>query len=279
MKYRKLFTCCAAAAGSLLGWGIFENKALLCVSRYTVQIPGLPRLVQISDLHKRRFGRDQARLIRKVAALDPDYIVITGDLVSRDETDFTQTGRLLKALGEIAPVLTVFGNHETDLPPSLLQEFRQAVRESGAVSINNRMIQIGGLTFAGLALPPEYYRGGGFFGFYGKKECTAETLRERLGSCPENTVLLAHNPLWFPAYAEWGAALTLSGHVHGGMVRLPVIGGLFSPRRTFFPHYDKGAFRQDSAEMIVSGGLGKLRLFNPPELCLITAKIQDPDRK
>lgn len=275
MDTKKLFTsCCAAAAGTLLGWAVIENTALLRVSRYTVQMPGLPRIVQISDLHKRRFGKNQARLVRKVAELEPEYIVITGDLISRTVTEFTETDRLLRQLCKIAPVLTVCGNHEADLPPQLLREFMQTLRETGAQPIDNRIIRIGNIHAAGFSLPHSYYRGGGVFGFCGRKKCTEETLRRLLGSCPPDTLLLAHNPLWFPAYAEWGAALTLSGHVHGGMIRLPVIGGLFSPRRTFFPRYDKGAFRIGSAEMIVSGGLGKLRLFNPPEICLITAAEQ-----
>ena len=99
-----------------------------------------------------------------------------------------------------------------------------------------------------------------------------ETLTHLLGTCRENTVLLAHNPLWFRSYAKWGAALTLSGHVHGGAVRLPLIGGLLSPERAFFPPYDKGYYTDGRHDMIVSGGLGKLRLFNPPEICLITPK-------
>lgn len=272
MKHQHLFKFCAASACSLLGWAAVENTALLTVSRYTVQIPDLPRLVQISDLHKRRFGRHQERLIRKVAALKPEYIVITGDLISRSVTDYTDTARLLRQLTKIAPVLTVCGNHEADLPPHLLREFMQTVRESGAQPVDNRIIRLGNICLAGLSLPPDYYRGGGMLGYSGRKQCAESTICKLLGNCPPNTVLLAHNPLWFPAYAEWGAALTLSGHVHGGMVRLPLIGGIFSPCRTFFPKYDKGAFRRGRSEMIVSGGLGKLRLFNPPELCLITAE-------
>ena len=135
----------------------------------------------------------------------------------------------------------------------------------------NRCVTFRGVRFAGLALPSAYFRGEGRHGYRTKRICTAETLRQYLGTCEENTVLLAHDPLCFPAYAEWGAGLTLSGHVHGGIVRIPGIGGLLSPERKFFPKYDKGKFRRGDSEMIVSGGLGKLRLFNPPEICLLTA--------
>ena len=82
-------------------------------------------------------------------------------------------------------------------------------------------------------------------------------------------MLLAHTPLFFEAYAAWGARLTLSGHIHGGIVRLPGVGGVLSPERKFLPRYDKGRFVRGDSEMIVSGGLGKLRFGNPPEICVI----------
>lgn len=267
----RLITAITAAAGALLGWALIENTQMLRVSRYETAFRGLPRTVLVSDLHKRQFGRGQRDLIRQIAKLKPESIIITGDLVSRTVTDFAETEQLLRRLCAIAPVIFSEGNHEADLPPSLCREFRQAVARSGALYLHNSYARLGGVTVAGLALPPEYYRGGARLGYLPKRACTAETLHQLLGKCPPETLLLAHNPLYFAAYAEWGAALTLSGHVHGGAVRLPFIGGLLSPERTFLPRYDKGRFRIGAAEMIVSAGLGKLRLFNPPEICLITS--------
>lgn len=269
---KKTIAAGAACAALLGAWGAAENTALLRAAEYSVPLRGLPRTVQISDLHKRCFGTHQMRLLHKTESLEPELIVITGDLISRTERDFTETARLLRGLCSIAPVLAVPGNHEADLPPTLYTEYRQTVRESGAVYLENQTVLLNGIPFAGLSLPPTYYRGGGRFGFAGKKQVTVGTLHRRLGFCAPNTVLLAHNPLWFPAYAEWGAALTLSGHVHGGAVRLPLIGGILSPERCFFPKYDKGYYTDGTHAMIVSGGLGKLRLFNPPELCRISAQ-------
>ncbi len=267
-----LLTAAAAAGGLLLCEAAVENTALLNVSQYTANIPNLPRLVQISDLHKRKFGKGQKRLIRKVAALKPEIIVITGDLVSRDVTDFTETQRLLHRLTALAPVIAVPGNHEADLPPAIYERFRQAVRKNGAILLENQTVTVKGVRFAGLSLPSVFFRGGGLLGFSGAADCTCETMHDLLGECKEHTVLLAHNPLFFSAYAEWGAELTLSGHIHGGVVRLPGIGGLLSPARRFMPRYDKGCYRSGDAQMIVSAGLGKPRLFNPPEVCLITGK-------
>lgn len=272
LKSSKLLKYLAVPSAMLLGWAAAENLALLHVSRYETDFTAMPRTVQISDLHKRRFGRGQKRLLRTVASLEPELIVITGDLVSRTELDFHNTADFLKKLCEIATVIVAEGNHEADLSLGSYAGFRDAVRRSGARLLDNEIVRWGDIHIAGLRLPPTYFRGGGFLGMRGKYDCTTGTLRERLGSCPPDTLLLAHNPRWFPSYAKWGARLTLSGHVHGGVIRLPVIGGVLSPERSFFPPYAKGLYCIGDAEMIVSGGLGKPRLFNPPEICLITPK-------
>lgn len=253
------------------GWALIENTALLCVKSYAVQIPAFPRTVVLSDLHKRRFGKDNVRLVRRIQALHPELILIAGDLISRTERNFKPTACLLHRLRAIAPVIAVPGNHEVDLPDSLYALLRRIMQAEDVILLENRTVLHGGVRFAGLTLPRAYYRGGGLLGFRGKYDCTPDLMQTLLGTCEENTVLLAHNPLFFPAYAQWGAALTLSGHVHGGMVRLPFVGGLFSPERTLLPKYDKGYFTDGDHAMIVSGGLGKLRFNNPPELLLLTA--------
>ena len=98
---------------------------------------------------------------------------------------------------------------------------------------------------------------------------TADDLTQALGTRQGCTVLLAHNPLLLDSYAGWGADVVLSGHVHGGMVRLPFVGGVLSPERRFFPKYDKGLYEKGGTKLYVSGGIGKPRLFNPPEINMI----------
>lgn len=101
---------------------------------------------------------------------------------------------------------------------------------------------------------------------------TAADLENDLGRRRGCTVLLAHNPLLLDSYAGWGADLVLCGHVHGGLVRLPFLGGVLSPERKFFPKYDKGLYEKDGTKMYVSGGIGKPRLCNPPEISVIHLK-------
>jgi len=268
----KLLAGVAASAALAASRVYYESTRMLTVSEYAVDIAGFPRTVQISDLHKRQFGTRQSQLIRCVAGLRPELIVITGDLVSRTETDFHPTAQLLRRLRALAPVVAVPGNHELDLRPMQYEEYRRTLLRCGVRLLENETVIFQGIRFAGITFTRAHYRGGGLMHRSGILECTAQELNETLGRCEPDTVLLAHNPLWFSAYAEWGAKLTLSGHVHGGIIRLPVVGGLLSPERRFFPRYSKGRYKQGLSEMIVSAGLGKLRLMNPPELCLLTAK-------
>jgi hypothetical protein len=106
----------------------------------------------------------------------------------------------------------------------------------------------------------------------------------KLGKCPEEfSILIAHNPDYFDDYARWGADLTLSGHIHGGLVRLPFLGGVLSPKLKLFPKYDYGYFETGGKRMIITGGLGahnpKIRINNPPELVIVTMKTENKKQK
>lgn len=251
---------------------VLENTAPLIVMEDTLQrtaaLPKLPRIVQISDLHRKTFGAHNTRLIRKVQSLHPELIAITGDLVSRSVTDFSETERLLWALRGIAPIVMVPGNHELDLPPTLYDRYRLMAQRCGAQYLENDTVMLDGVPFSGITLTSAHYRTKN--GYRDLSSCTADDLTAALGHCLPGTVLLAHNPLFLEAYAEWGAALVLAGHMHGGMIHIPKVGGLISPERKFFPKYDKGQYTLGQTTMIVSSGLGKLRLGVPPELRVIS---------
>ena len=130
-------------------------------------------------------------------------------------------------------------------------------------------IQRMALRIWGLELDQTYFRRGG------RSVLTASRIDEMLGRPEEGCfhILLAHHPAYFDAYASWGADLTLSGHLHGGMIRLPFVGGLVSPQMRLFPKYDKGLYTKKGKKLIVSAGLGNhtvnIRINNPPELVVI----------
>lgn len=248
---------------------------------YRVPMPSLHtehlRIAQVSDVHfSRMTGHERnmqliAELRESMHFLRPDVIAVTGDLVSRStgpETIADAVG-CLRELRKFAPVFYTFGNHETDLAPEKLQKLSSAALSADIALLNNRTVSFGGADFTGFVLPQECYQNAKG-GYSDLRECTANDLYAAVGIREKTaSVLLAHSPLALPAYAQWGADLVLSGHVHGGIVRLPVIGGILSPERKFFPEYTRGQYRMMQTQMIVSAGIGKLRIGNPAEVVCV----------
>ena len=264
----------------MLVWAVIENIFILMVSCFKIKtdIPtgfDKMRFVQLSDIHKRSFGKGNKRLIKKISAYNPEVIFLTGDMVSRDTVDFSEIKLLLTQLLRIAPVYYSLGNHETDLGETRLAELSMVIANSGAVLLNNASVTLvrnsSRLCIKGVTLDGACYKNK--TGYSGLKALTAGDLGEKPDCF---TVLLAHNPLFFDAYSQWGASLVLSGHIHGGAVRLPFVKGVLSPERKFFPKYSAGLYYKGSSVMLVSRGLGKLRLFNPPQI--VVAELEASER-
>ena len=269
----------------LLVWFAIEQH-LLVVRKQEIVLEQLPpaydgwKLLQISDLHHRELGRENSRIVQKAEALQPNCIVITGDLISRDMTDFTKIGNFLRNLRKICPVYLCPGNHELDLPESVWKRLQKTVTQSGCRFLCNETISLQ----QNDAAEPLYLTGAKLaYGIYRDEnrrfrhlqQYTEADLEQALGTPRGCTILLAHSPFLLNSYARWGASLVLCGHVHGGLVRLPWVGGLLSPERKFFPSYDKGLYQQAHTKMYVSGGIGKPRLFNPPEInCCYLKSVQ-----
>lgn len=232
------------------------------------------RIVQLSDLHRKKFGDSNSILINRVKELSPDYIFITGDMISRNVTDLSDIQHLIDELLKTAPVYYSLGNHEKDLEkldPNLYSELISSI-ENKCILLDNRRAEIitenKKIEIIGLTVFSECYKNNGSYKNLRKLE--TKDILSLTGEKSENfSILLAHNPMFFDSYAEYGAELVLSGHVHGGCVRLPFFGAVLSPERKLFPKYSKGLYRKSGTEMIVSAGLGKFRMFNPPEIIVI----------
>lgn len=262
------------------GWTLVQNR-MLSIQKLSVSVKGLPtgfegkKILHLSDLHKKRYGDGFNNLINSCAFLDPDYIFFTGDIFSRDETDLTPKLVLMQRLMRLAPVYYIVGNHETDVPDRR-DALCEALREAGVhVLINSHERIYEGdeyINIYGAALPASHYRCKE--GFKNRTPVTPALMNELLGRPEKGCVnlLLSHDPLPFKAYSRWGADLTFSGHVHGGVIRFPVIGGVLSPERRFFPKYSKGQYRLGDSQLIVSAGLGKFRLMNPSHILLVTLR-------
>lgn len=267
-----------------------SGRGMVPVTRLTVRSPRLPagfdgsRIVQLTDLHGRRFGVGNAELSATVRSLRPSLVVMTGDMVNCTEDDGEPLLELARALAGDYPVFYVDGNHEIVRAkhiPDGTARLMARMESLGVVRLENacRVISGGGghLAVYGLDLPIEYYLP--FFDRRSRRTLSAAEVAARLGPAPADfTVLLAHSPFYFAAYAGWGADLTFAGHVHGGMIRLPLVGGVLSPDWTLFPHYDAGSFIRPRAGggqsvMMVGRGLGsnhRPRIGNPPEVVCVT---------
>ncbi len=252
------------------------NHTYCRIAMPTLQSRSL-RIAQVSDVHfSRMTGHEKnqrltAELCESMRFLRPDVIAVTGDLVSRSMGPETIVDAVscLRELRKFAPVLYTYGNHETDLAPEKLKKLAKAAQSADITLLNNRSVSFGGANFSGFVLPQECYQNR-YGGYTDLRQCTANDLFAALGVREKTaTILLAHSPMGLPAYAQWGADLVLAGHVHGGIVRMPVLGGILSPERKFFPEYTKGQYRLMQTEMIVSAGIGKLRVGNPAEVVCI----------
>lgn len=232
------------------------------------------RFVFISDLHNIRFGKDNNRLFSKIIGLKPDFVLIGGDIIngfSSDEFEYSLSlQRKLKDEG--ITVLYTYGNHEQKLIRYCGQEtYDEYTRkcEELCTLLNNNSVMIGDVQIAGLLIPPYMYK---------DRMSNVESYFDisdynLFDESSSYRIMIAHDPSFLHLYEGAGADLTLCGHVHGGIIRLPFIGGLISPRLRVFPKYTKGYFPYGKGEVIVSAGIGwhtvPFRFCNDPEIVCI----------
>lgn len=275
MKRRVILLIIAAALVlALLIWLLWANSSP-AATQVTVASGALPeafegfKIAHVSDLHNAVFGRKNEKLLSLIRAAKPDIIAITGDLIDSRHTDIDSALAFVEAAAEIAPVYYVTGNHESRLD---FDEIEPRLIAAGARVLRNEAEDIGRggerIRLAGID-DPSFIRTGGT----AEERAAAEL--EQLGDGGGTfTVLLAHRPELVEVYAEYGAGLVLSGHAHGGQVRLPLLGGLYAPGQGLLPEYDSGLYSLGETQMVVSRGLGNsvapLRVNNRPELVIVT---------
>ena len=278
----------AAAVSAVLALIVIAilSNTMLSVSRYDISGKKLPpsfdgyKIIHLSDLHSKSFGKNNERLLRRVKKENPDAVCVTGDMVNKYERrgDFAVFFDLVNRLAALCDVYYVSGNHEQSLPAGEQNLLLAHLEKAGVTALQNNKTAVtkGGESIAlyGLAIDLKYYLRPSKY-----KDLGADKVGELLGKADDTrfNILLAHHPKFFEGYAEWGADLTLSGHIHGGMVRLPFIGGLLSPEKKFFPKYDAGLFSENGRRMVLSRGLGsgryKFRFLNPPEIVVVTLAV------
>lgn len=236
------------------------------------------KIVFISDLHNRQFGKSNSLLVSLIESENPDLVLFGGDMVNSDTKSTTNFVEFAKTIAQKAKTYMVMGNHEAMMPATTFSALKTSLSENGVKILDNESVlfELKGtqIKLYGVTLPLYTYSGVESDG-QPKYSITSEQLTNLFGETDTNAynILLAHNPLFFPEYAKWGADLSLCGHIHGGLVRVPFVGGVLSPNGELFPEYDAGEYAINANKMIVTRGLAEhtapLRLFNAGEICVV----------
>jgi len=235
------------------------------------------KIVHISDLHNKSFGKNQEKLLKKIEEEKPNIIVITGDLIDRRKYNLEVALSFVKGAVDIAPVYYVSGNHEAwsgkyeEIKDELIS-LNVQVLDDKKISINKEddFIDIIGLK------DPDFHTSNYL---EGNNTLVLENQLRNLSEKDNFQILLSHRPELINIYANENIDLIFSGHAHGGQFRLPFIGGIIAPDQGLFPEYTSGVYEKDKSTLVVSRGLGNsiipVRLFNQPEIVIVTLSKGD----
>lgn len=257
-----------AAAAAFL---IKDSRENLEISRYEVASQKLPesfdgfKIVQLSDLHGAEFGEDGMGLVEKVKELEPDIIALTGDFVT-DEGDLAAVEKLAARLVKLCPVYFVSGNHE--FGSGLAVKVRNILERAGVKYLSNEYLTISRgedeILLGGVEDPLAY-----------ADMLSPDELAQKMNDAAPDAfkILLGHRNYWMTEYPELPVDLIFCGHAHGGLIRIPGVGGLIGTDRRLFPDFDAGEYNNGRYTLIVSRGLGNSvsipRIFNRPEIVCV----------
>lgn len=274
----RIFTGLVLTAAIIAAVGILRSQKLT-VTEYTKCFDGVDadvKIVFLSDIHGRKFGAANCELTELIQAQEPDIIAVIGDIINYDAADeeIDSLCAFLESLAEIAPAYFTIGNHEAEYMAVRGDYLLDRVGSTGAkvleceyedVTVNGTTFRLGGMSELA------------YYGGDGKYDPKAEPFLTEYCDTELTKVMLSHRPEAFAfkyACQDWDPDLVLSGHTHGGIVRLPLVGGLVAPIQGIFPDYCYGEYRLYDTEMIITSGLAGYgwvpRIYNPPEICVVT---------
>lgn len=263
----------------IVGYSYYISQNLAVVS-YVIEagITSPIRIVHLTDLHNAEFGENNCELVALVAEQEPDLIVMTGDMLNRDDEDLSIVTALISDLIEIAPVYFGYGNHESSWEDTWRRDLRAELTDAGAIVVNN--------DYADITLNGSDIRIGGYMGYYRQPHMMTQdeeqnaielAFADEFEDTDRFKILLDHIPT---AWLDWEyidvfpVDIVFSGHYHGGLIQLPLIDqGLYAPYVGWLPPYTKGVFAGSAATCVLSAGLGSEhwipRLNNPPEIVVV----------
>ena len=256
----------------------FENNTLE-ITKYNINNSKISnifneyKIAQISDFHNTGSNKLKNSIIDSLREEKPDIIVITGDIVDSYKTNIEIAIDFIKEINEIAPIYYVTGNHESRIDD--FEELMKKLEENKVIILDDKIEHISiddeAINLIGINDPMCEHKS-----YLEDKEIVDSVLKDLEYNNDYFSVLLSHRPELFEVYQKYNIDLVLSGHAHGGQIRLPFIGGLVAPNQWLFPKYDGGLYEEDNTKMIVSRGIGNsilpFRINNNPELIYVTLK-------
>lgn len=261
-----------------------------CITRYEVLSPKWNgeksgKIIFLSDLHNHEYGLHNKKLIDKIKMENPELILIGGDiLVGKEDISYESAAKFVEAICKIAPVYYANGNHEQRMKEKpekygdTFVKYKKRLLDAGVYFLENESAEVeldgNKLSLTGLELRMEVYEK------MKTHKVTKDDIAQKVGSAKQEEIqiLLAHNPEYMEAYQAWGADITLSGHLHGGLICLPNGKSVITPQFHLFPKHAGEMKVKGNQTAIVSRGLGthtvNIRLFNPAELIVFQISKQ-----
>lgn len=250
----------------------FDSYINIDVTHYDIKSDKLTKnykIMLLTDLH----NRDVTDKIYDIYKNEnPDFIVMSGDMTNeRIENGYTHFFELCNKLKD-KPIYYVFGNHEENMTDERQNKYIKEVEDKTNVTLlNNKVLELeDNFVIYGFSHQVKYYLAST------KEKLDEQYIKDRIGDIDKSkyNLLISHDPLLYDLYSNIGYDSVLSGHVHGGVINIPFVGGLLSPDFTFFPKYYKGDNVFDKTHVVISRGLGfgymmPIRLFNRGEVVII----------
>lgn len=274
-----LLSAFALVIAVVVGYFFITSKNLT-INKYSLNesVISSIRILQLSDLHSAEFGDNNEELIDLVKKQSPDLIVMSGDMINRDEENLDIITDLISSLSDVAPIYYGYGNHEVDWIESFGFDLEDKLTQAGSVVLNN--------SYRDVSVNDSELRIGGYMGYYRQPGMLTQDEEQKkieldFANDFENTdrlkILINHIPTQWVDWDyinEYPVDIVFSGHYHGGAIRIPIIDqGLYAPYVGWFPPYTKGMFTGSQATCVLSTGLGSEhnipRLNNPPEIVIV----------
>lgn len=243
------------------------------------------KVIMLSDLHNKEYGENNIELLNAIKNEAPDFILIAGDmLIGKEGIPTNKAKCFMKEVSKIAPVYYGNGNHEQrlrDYPEfygDIYGDFKRELISAGVIFLENEntelMLGDTEITVTAFEIPSRFYEK------FNNHKLEMNEIETTIGKAREKyQILIAHHPKFANLYSKWGADLVLSGHLHGGIIRLPFIGAMITPQVHLLPRYSGGHYQYENSDIVVSKGLGehtiKLRFLNKPEVIVLHFELDD----